>query len=97
MMAAGLRKASRRPVYVDGNSTAETDLTFTDAAMSHFSLARPWKAVSSDSDAARPFVGSTRMVDRSFGGRRIESFDGDLLERRRQQPLNVAEQSRVSR
>jgi len=38
-----------------------------------------------------------RRVGDSLERRRLESLDGDPLERRGQQPLNVAEQSRISR
>src|SRR5215468_4557146 len=70
-----------------GMSTAERGLTRLKSAMPNFSLRGPWEAVSSDT--TRPIGNSMRVVDRRSGGRRIESLDGDLFERRWQQSLNV--------
>src|SRR5262245_4022859 len=94
-MAAGLRKAYRRPVYVGGNSTAESGVILLDSATPNFSLRGPWEPMGSDS--TRSVTDSMRVVDRRPARRRLESLDGDLLERRRQQPLNVAEQARLRR
>jgi hypothetical protein len=49
-----------------------------------------------DADAVRSIAGSTPVVDRRIRVRHSESVDGDVLERRGQQPLNVAQQPRVS-
>jgi len=48
-----------------------------------------------ESATTRPIVASTRYGCRLRGARRVESVDGNLLEWRRQQPLDVAQQPRV--
>ena len=99
-MAAGLRKAgSGRPVYVGRapgtkSSTADDGASLMTAVVTGFPRREPSGVV--ESGTARPIAASPRLVDRRPGVCRIESLDGDVFERRRQQPLNVAQQTRIS-
>jgi len=64
-----------------------------DSAMPNIALRHA--LVVTDSDTTRTIMDSMRIVDRRPWVPRIETLDGNLLERRGQQPLNVPEQPRI--
>src|SRR5262245_66521216 len=96
-MAAGLRKAYRQytfPISVvvrkSRSSTGERGWSLLKTAVSGFP--RRASLRSKESAVARRTATPIRLGDRRVSKRVIDSPDLDLLERRRQQPLNVAHQ-----
>lgn len=77
-----------------GSSTADDGPSLLNAAVS--CLPRVDSLGAAESGATRPIAASTRHVDRWRGVRRVESLDGGPFEWRRQQPLNVAQEPRIS-
>lgn len=90
-VAAGLRKAVSRIIRCRPPTRTRASIL---AISDRLSL-RPVEAVKSGT--TRPAVSSTSRVDRRRRVHRGKSMNGDALEGRRQQPLNVAQEVRIRR